>query len=160
MTASHLTRPVCIIETLSADVAAMIHAARRERAIVIGHDWGGGVAWAVAGFFPQRVPGSGGGELSATAGNSQALKRSPPTEEVALHGVLPAAGDSGAHADFAERIAERSAGHSLEVRTYAARLTGTRSRSTRTHSADRTPPPAAPRLVPRLRCVIHARVRG
>ena len=43
------------IETLSADVAAMIDALGRERAIVIGHDWGGGVAWAVAGLYPQRV---------------------------------------------------------------------------------------------------------
>lgn len=43
------------IETLSADVAAMIEALGHERAVVVGHDWGGGVAWAVAGFYPQRV---------------------------------------------------------------------------------------------------------
>ena len=72
---------------------------------MIGHDWGGGVAWAVAGFYPQRVSGSGGGELSATAtGNRQALKRSPRQLKKSLHGVLPAAGDSGAHADFCRRI--------------------------------------------------------
>jgi pimeloyl-ACP methyl ester carboxylesterase len=34
--------------TLAADVAALVRALGRERAIVCGHDWGGAIAWAAA----------------------------------------------------------------------------------------------------------------
>lgn len=37
------------------DVAAVIHALGRERAIVVGHDWGGAVAWSVAMSRPEVV---------------------------------------------------------------------------------------------------------
>jgi pimeloyl-ACP methyl ester carboxylesterase len=40
---------------LAADVVAMIDAMGAERAVVVGHDWGGGVAWTVAQLYPQRV---------------------------------------------------------------------------------------------------------
>ena len=40
---------------LVADVVALLDAAEVERAHVVGHDWGGGVAWAVAGSHPERV---------------------------------------------------------------------------------------------------------
>ena len=40
---------------LAADVAALIETAGRERAIVVGHDWGGAVAWHLAEYFPERV---------------------------------------------------------------------------------------------------------
>ena len=43
------------IETLSADVAAMLNALGAEQAVIVGHDWGGGVAWAFAGLYPHRV---------------------------------------------------------------------------------------------------------
>ena len=43
------------IETLAADVAALIKALGAEKAIVVGHDWGAAVAWAVAAFHPQVV---------------------------------------------------------------------------------------------------------
>jgi pimeloyl-ACP methyl ester carboxylesterase len=36
-------------------VLALIDAAGRQRAIVVGHDWGGAVAWRLAEFFPQRI---------------------------------------------------------------------------------------------------------
>jgi pimeloyl-ACP methyl ester carboxylesterase len=36
------------LDKLVADVADLIHALGRERAAIIGHDWGGAVAWAVA----------------------------------------------------------------------------------------------------------------
>jgi len=43
------------IGQLAADVAAMIETAGRERAVVVGHDWGGAVAWHLAEHFPERV---------------------------------------------------------------------------------------------------------
>jgi pimeloyl-ACP methyl ester carboxylesterase len=40
---------------LAADVVAMIDAMGADKAVVVGHDWGGGVAWTVAQLFPERV---------------------------------------------------------------------------------------------------------
>ncbi len=40
---------------LVGDVVAVIHAVGREKAVVVGHDWGGAVAWAVATYQPQVV---------------------------------------------------------------------------------------------------------
>ena len=38
-----------------ADLLAVLDALEVERAQVVGHDWGAGVAWALAAFVPQRV---------------------------------------------------------------------------------------------------------
>lgn len=38
--------------TLVTDVAAVVHACGRERAIIVGHDWGGAVAWTFAQMQP------------------------------------------------------------------------------------------------------------
>ena len=40
---------------LAADVVAMLDALGARRAVVVGHDWGGAVAWTVAGLHPERV---------------------------------------------------------------------------------------------------------
>lgn len=40
---------------LAADVIAMIDAMGVEKATVVGHDWGGGVAWTTAGLYPERL---------------------------------------------------------------------------------------------------------
>ncbi len=40
---------------LAADVVAMIDAMGAEKAVVVGHDWGGGVAWTIAELYPERV---------------------------------------------------------------------------------------------------------
>ena len=40
---------------LAADVVAMLDAVGSEHAVVVGHDWGGGVAWTVAQLYPERV---------------------------------------------------------------------------------------------------------
>jgi epoxide hydrolase 4 len=40
---------------LAADVIAMLDAVGAPEAIVVGHDWGGAVAWTVAQLYPQRV---------------------------------------------------------------------------------------------------------
>jgi pimeloyl-ACP methyl ester carboxylesterase len=43
------------VEKLAADVAGLIRRAGRGRAAVVGHDWGGAVAWAVAIRYPELV---------------------------------------------------------------------------------------------------------
>jgi pimeloyl-ACP methyl ester carboxylesterase len=43
------------LQTVANDVAHLIAAAGRERAHVVGHDWGGAVAWAVAAWHPERL---------------------------------------------------------------------------------------------------------
>lgn len=42
-------------EALAGDVVAMIDALGAERAVVVGHDWGGAVAWTAARLHPERV---------------------------------------------------------------------------------------------------------
>ncbi|HXW83610.1 MAG TPA: alpha/beta fold hydrolase [Candidatus Binataceae bacterium] len=43
------------LDKLVGDVADLIHALGRERAMVIGHDWGGAIAWATALMRPELV---------------------------------------------------------------------------------------------------------
>jgi pimeloyl-ACP methyl ester carboxylesterase len=43
------------IDKLAGDIAGLITALGAESAIVVGHDWGGAVAWALAVLHPQRV---------------------------------------------------------------------------------------------------------
>ena len=43
------------VDTLAADVAGLIDAAGRDKAVVVGHDWGGGGAWWTAIRYPERV---------------------------------------------------------------------------------------------------------
>lgn len=43
------------VDRLGDDVAALIQALGRERAFLVAHDWGGGVAWNVALRHPDRV---------------------------------------------------------------------------------------------------------
>jgi pimeloyl-ACP methyl ester carboxylesterase len=43
------------LERLARDVECLIGALGEERAVVVGHDWGGIVAWAVAMLHPERV---------------------------------------------------------------------------------------------------------
>ena len=40
---------------LAADVIAILDAVGAQRAVVVGHDWGGGVAWTVAQLYPDRL---------------------------------------------------------------------------------------------------------
>lgn len=40
---------------LAADVIAMVDAVGAEQAVIVGHDWGGAVAWTVASRYPSRV---------------------------------------------------------------------------------------------------------
>lgn len=43
------------LDKLSADVAGLISAAGQQRAIIVGHDWGGAVAWWLAANNPELV---------------------------------------------------------------------------------------------------------
>jgi pimeloyl-ACP methyl ester carboxylesterase len=43
------------IEKLAADVVGLIDAAGRQRAVLVGHDWGGYVAWWTAARYPSRI---------------------------------------------------------------------------------------------------------
>jgi pimeloyl-ACP methyl ester carboxylesterase len=43
------------IDVLAADVRGLVKAAGREAAFLVGHDWGGAVAWWAAAHYPQSV---------------------------------------------------------------------------------------------------------
>ena len=43
------------LDVMTGDVLALLDAAGLDRAHVVGHDWGGGLAWAVATAHPERV---------------------------------------------------------------------------------------------------------
>lgn len=43
------------LDVMTGDVLALLDAAGAERAHIVGHDWGGGLAWAVATTHPERV---------------------------------------------------------------------------------------------------------
>ena len=43
------------LDMLAADVVGLVDASGQERASLIGHDWGGAVAWWVAAKYPQRL---------------------------------------------------------------------------------------------------------
>ncbi len=45
----------CAPADLAADVVAMLDAAGRRRAVIVGHDWGAAVAWTMAQRHPDRV---------------------------------------------------------------------------------------------------------
>jgi len=53
--ASPSEREAYRLEELVADVLALVDASGRERVHVVGHDWGGAIAWLVAGNHPDRV---------------------------------------------------------------------------------------------------------
>jgi pimeloyl-ACP methyl ester carboxylesterase len=43
------------IAVLASDVAAVVRDLGRERATIVGHDWGGGIAWTFAMLYPQMT---------------------------------------------------------------------------------------------------------
>ena len=47
--------PAYNIDQLASDVAALMDAFKLPRATLVGHDWGGSVAWRTAHLFPDRV---------------------------------------------------------------------------------------------------------
>jgi pimeloyl-ACP methyl ester carboxylesterase len=59
-----------------ADMVALLDALEIERADVVGHDWGAGVAWALAAFVPERV-----GRLVTLSVGHPALRRTVTIEQ-------------------------------------------------------------------------------
>ncbi|WP_420151475.1 alpha/beta fold hydrolase [Spirosoma sp.] len=43
------------LDTLAADVVGLIDAAGRQKAVIVGHDWGAAVAWWTAVLYPERI---------------------------------------------------------------------------------------------------------
>ncbi len=43
------------VDKLTADVMGLIRAFGEEKAVIVGHDWGGGIAWAFAAEYPQAT---------------------------------------------------------------------------------------------------------
>jgi pimeloyl-ACP methyl ester carboxylesterase len=43
------------MQLLIEDVASVIRSEGQERAIIVGHDWGGGIAWSFAGWRPEMT---------------------------------------------------------------------------------------------------------
>jgi len=43
------------MEKLLADVSAVLHHFKRQTAVIVGHDWGGGIAWSYAMAHPEKV---------------------------------------------------------------------------------------------------------
>lgn len=43
------------VDTLAADIVGLVDALGYEKVILAGHDWGAGVAWWVAGAYPERL---------------------------------------------------------------------------------------------------------
>jgi pimeloyl-ACP methyl ester carboxylesterase len=43
------------LDELAADIVGLIDAAGREKAFIVGHDWGAAVAWWLAATYPERV---------------------------------------------------------------------------------------------------------
>ncbi len=43
------------LDILANDIVGLIDAEQRDKAIIVGHDWGGAVAWRVAQLAPERV---------------------------------------------------------------------------------------------------------
>ncbi|HET9919770.1 MAG TPA: alpha/beta hydrolase, partial [Ktedonobacteraceae bacterium] len=43
------------VPTLIADIAGLIRGLGREQAVIVGHDWGGALAWAFAARYPQMT---------------------------------------------------------------------------------------------------------
>src|SRR3954449_5563046 len=50
-----LARSAYRMQELVDDTVALVDAAGVERVHLVGHDWGGGIAWALAGAHPDRV---------------------------------------------------------------------------------------------------------
>ena len=63
------------VATLAQDVAELIEERGATRAHVAGHDWGGAVAWATAGFHPEAVRAAGDPQRAAPAACSSSTSR-------------------------------------------------------------------------------------
>jgi epoxide hydrolase 4 len=66
---------------LIGDVAAVVRAEGRERAVIVGHDWGGAIAWQVAFWMPEIVERLVIVNLPHPRGMSRELANNPRQQE-------------------------------------------------------------------------------
>jgi pimeloyl-ACP methyl ester carboxylesterase len=69
------------LEHLVGDVVALANAAEADRIHVVGHDWGGAVAWALAAWHPERLHSM----TSLATPHPRAMMRAMLTSSQALH---------------------------------------------------------------------------
>ena len=84
--------PTRIEELVAADVASLIAALGRDQADVVGHDWGGEVAWHLAMRHPGRSAAARGPERAAPAAIRQGAPDAAATAQELVHVLLPAPG--------------------------------------------------------------------
>ncbi|HEX2174192.1 MAG TPA: alpha/beta hydrolase [Dehalococcoidia bacterium] len=65
------------VDTLAGDVVALIRALGHDRAVVVGHDWGGAIAWVVALRYPEVVEALAILNAPHPAAYRRALRRYP-----------------------------------------------------------------------------------
>jgi epoxide hydrolase 4 len=65
------------IDLLALDIVGLIQAAGREKALIVGHDWGAAVGWQLATFYPQWVEKLAILNVPHPAVMNRALRRSP-----------------------------------------------------------------------------------
>ena len=63
--------------TLAGDVAGLVRALGAERAVLVGHDWGGLVAWSTAALHPRLVSGLGVVAAPHPVALRRAVRREP-----------------------------------------------------------------------------------
>jgi pimeloyl-ACP methyl ester carboxylesterase len=77
--------------TLSSDVAGMVRALGARDAVLVGHDWGGVLAWSVATLHPGVVRGSPCSTCRTRCACAGPAQRQRPAAGLLLHRLLPAA---------------------------------------------------------------------
>ena len=83
-------------DLLAADVRDLIRERGADRAFLVGHDWGGGVAWATA-IEPSGGRGAAGDtQLPPSAPDAAGPAATAPARQVLVHVLLPASAVAGA----------------------------------------------------------------
>ncbi len=96
------------LDRLAADVTGLIDAAGRRQAVLVGHDWGGAVAWHVAAQAPDRVARAVILNVPHPAVMMQQLRRNPRQLAQLVHVRVSASLAARTLADLSSRLAARS----------------------------------------------------
>ena len=97
------------IDRLTGDVEGLIRALHAERAVIIGHDWGGGVAWAFAAHYPHMTERLVCFELSPSGSIPEsAHKESPAVATQLVYLLLSASVVAGVGTAFVQTTLYRA----------------------------------------------------
>lgn len=117
-----------VLSELVDDVVALLDTAGVARAHVVGHDWGGAVAWALAGAHPQRVRSLTVLSTPHPAAMQRAMLRGQARRSSYMLGFqLPGRAERRLLADDAARLRRMLTGSGLpqgQVDRYVARMAG------------------------------------